>query len=146
MAGIARLASYDPPKKPRKANAVSEPERSRGDHRLDELEQEAAHARRRYELYKAKVYGPRRASPARLRELKRERDFAEGRLSRAQGGLRAAEKDHTHEQDALDSARIEDELKQDPNRADTKIARASGAPVTAVRGVRERLGLYFTRR
>jgi hypothetical protein len=126
---------------------VSEGDRSGGHHALEQLEQEAAHARRRYELYKAKVYGRRRASPARLRELKRERDFAEGRLSRAQGALRAAERDDTHEQEVLDdAARIEAELKRDPNRADTKIARASGAPVTAVRGVRERLGLYFTRR
>jgi hypothetical protein len=124
---------------------VSQPERSGGDHRLEQLEQEAAHARRRYELYKAKVYGPRRASPARLRELQREREFAEGRLSRAQGALRAAEKNDTHEQEALDTARIEAELRRDPNRADTKVARASRAPVTSVRAVRERLGLYFTR-
>lgn len=133
--------------KPRKANAVSEPDRSGGDPRLEQLEQEAAHARRRYELYKAKVYGPKRASPARLRELQREREFAEGRLSRAQGALRAAEKNDTHEQGVLaDAARIEAELRRDPNRADTKVARASRTPFTAVRAVRERLGLYFTRR
>ena len=125
---------------------MSERRRSGGDHRLEQLEQEAAHARRRYELYKAKVYGPKRASPARLRELQREREFAEGRLSRAEGALRAAEKNDTHEQDALDSARIETALKRDPNRADTKIARVSRTPFTSVRAVRERLGLYFTRR
>ena len=116
-----------------------------GNRGLEQLEQEAAHARRRYELYKAKVYGPKRASPARLRELKRECEFAEGRLSRIQGAVREAKKDDTHEQDALaDSVRIEEELKRDPNRADTKIARAAHTPFTRVRAVRERLGLYFT--
>ncbi len=117
-----------------------------GDHRLDQLEQEAAHARRRYELHRAKVYGPRRASPARLRALQRAREFADRKLSRAQGALRSAEKVDTHEQDALDAARIEAELRRDPNRGDTKVARASRTPFTAVRAVRERLGLYFTRR
>lgn len=113
---------------------------------LEQLEQEAAHARRRYELHKAKVYGPKPADPARLRELKRERDTAESRLSRAEGAVRTAEKDDTHEQDVLaDSARIEEELKRDPNRADTKVARAARSPFTRVREVRERLGLYFTR-
>jgi hypothetical protein len=113
---------------------------------LEQLEQEAAHARRRYELHKAKVYGPKPASPVRLRELKRERDTAESRLSRAEGAVRAAEKDDTHEQELLDdSARIEEELKRDPNRADTKVARAAHSPFTRVRAVRERLGLYFTR-
>ena len=126
---------------------MSKDDHSGGDHRLARLEQEAAHARRRYELYKAKVYGPRRASPVRLRELQREREFADGRLSRAEGALRAAAKDDTHEQDALDdAARIEAELRRDPNRADTKVARASRTPFTAVSAVRDRLGLYFTRR
>jgi len=119
---------------------------SGGDPRLEQLEQEAAHARRRHELYKAKVYGPRDASPARLRELQREREFAEGRLSRAEGAVRAAEKDDTYEQEVIaDSARIEEELKRDPNRTDTKIARAAHSPFTYVRAIRERLGLYFTR-
>jgi hypothetical protein len=125
---------------------VTERHGSGGDPRLEQLEHEAAHARRRYELHKAKVYGPRPADPVRLRELKRERDTAEIRLSRAEGAVRAAEKDDTHEQDALaDSARIEEELKRDPNRGDTKVARAAHSPFTRVREVRERLGLYFTR-
>jgi hypothetical protein len=40
--------------------------------------------------------------------------------------------------------RIEREVKRDPNRADTAIARAAKASVLLVRGVRERLGLYPT--
>jgi hypothetical protein len=114
--------------------------------RLAELEAEADHARRRYELYKQKVYGPRKASPVRLRELQRERESAERRFSRAQGALRAAEKGDTEEQEAVEDARIEAEVKRDPHRADTKIARAARVPVTAVRKVRERLGLYPTER
>jgi hypothetical protein len=126
---------------------VSNPDHPDGDHRLDQLEQEAAHARRRYELYKAKVYGPKRASPVRLRELQRESEFAAGRLSRSQGAVRAAEKDDTYEHDVIaDDLRIEDELKKDPNRADTRVARAAHTPFTAVRAVRERLGLYLNRR
>jgi hypothetical protein len=126
---------------------VSEPDHSGGDHRLDQLEQEAAHAQRRYELYKAKVYGPKRASPARLRELKREAEFAAGRLSRSEGAVRAAEKDDTYEHDILvDDMRIEAELRRDPNRADTAVARASSTTFTAVRTLRERLGLYDDRR
>jgi hypothetical protein len=113
---------------------------------LEQLEQQAEQARRRYEPHKAEVHGPSKADPVRLRELKRETDFAEGRLSRAEGAVRAAKKDDTHEQDAInDSARIEEELKRDPNRADTAVARAAHSPVTFVRSVRERLGLYFTR-
>jgi hypothetical protein len=51
--------------------------------RLDELEAEARYARERYDLYKAKAYGPRLTSPARMRELERE-------ASRTEANLRAA--------------------------------------------------------
>jgi hypothetical protein len=47
------------------------------------LEAAARHARERYQLYKAKSYGPSATSPARLRELDRERVLAETRLRRA---------------------------------------------------------------
>lgn len=40
--------------------------------RLDELRTQAKFARERYDLYKAKSYGPHLTSPARLRELERE--------------------------------------------------------------------------
>ena len=125
---------------------MSDSDHSGGDHRLDQLEHEAAHALRRYELYKAKVYGPKRASPVHLRELKREAEFAAGRLSRSEGAVRAAEKDDTYEHDILtDDLRIEAELTRDPNRPDTAVARASHTTFTAVRTVRERLGLYDDR-
>jgi hypothetical protein len=45
---------------------------------------------------------------------------------------------------ASTAARIEFELNRDPNRADTKIARASHSSVSAVRVARERLGVYPT--
>jgi hypothetical protein len=45
----------------------------------------------------------------------------------------------------LEETRIEEEVKRDPNRADTRIARAAHASVDLVRAVRERLGLYPTR-
>jgi hypothetical protein len=52
--------------------------------RLEELHAQAQYARQRYDLYKAKAYGPRLTSPARLRELERE-------ASRTQAELRFAE-------------------------------------------------------
>jgi hypothetical protein len=48
-------------------------------------------------------------------------------------------------EEPLEEARIEQEVKRDPNRADTRIARAAHASVALVRAVRERLGLYPTR-
>lgn len=41
---------------------------------------QARYARERYELYRAKVYGPRQTSMARLRELQRACELAESRL------------------------------------------------------------------
>jgi hypothetical protein len=46
--------------------------------------------------------------------------------------------------DGREEVRIEVEVKRDPNRADTRIARAAHAPLAVVRLVRERLGLYPT--
>ena len=45
--------------------------------RLGELKAQARFARERYDLYKARAYGPRPTSPARLRELERESTRAE---------------------------------------------------------------------
>ena len=45
---------------------------------------EARYHRHRYDLYKAKVYGPRPTRMSRLRELERAADGAEARLRRAQ--------------------------------------------------------------
>ena len=50
---------------------------------MEELTAEAAHTRRRYDLYKAKTYSSRVTSPTRLKELKRESEFAQMRLIRA---------------------------------------------------------------
>jgi hypothetical protein len=61
--------------------------------RLDGLRAQAKYARERYQLYKAKAYGQRPTSQARLRELQRAYEQAEERLSfaaaeeqRARGG------------------------------------------------------------
>ena len=51
--------------------------------RIEELETEARYQRERYELYKAKQYGPRPTSEARLRELERLYRSAESRLRAA---------------------------------------------------------------
>jgi hypothetical protein len=50
---------------------------------LETLEAEARYARERYQLYRAKTYGPRPTSMARLRELQRLHEGAEARLRRA---------------------------------------------------------------
>jgi hypothetical protein len=48
--------------------------------RLEELQAQAQHARQRYDLYRAKAYGPRLTSPARMRELEREASRTEANL------------------------------------------------------------------
>ena len=50
---------------------------------IEALEAEARYARERYQLYRAKAYGPRPTSMARLRELQRMHESAEARLRRA---------------------------------------------------------------
>jgi hypothetical protein len=50
---------------------------------LARLEAEARYARERYQLYRAKAYGPSVTNPTRLRELDRDRVRAEARLRRA---------------------------------------------------------------
>ena len=57
---------------------------------LDDLRAQAQHARQRYQLYKAKVYGPRTTSLARLRELERAYEQAETRLRAAEAQERPA--------------------------------------------------------
>jgi hypothetical protein len=66
--------------------------------RLDELRAQARFARERYDLYKARTYGPRLTSPSRLRELERESEraqtslsFAKAEAARQAGGDVAAE-------------------------------------------------------
>jgi hypothetical protein len=50
---------------------------------LDQLRAEAAYRRERLALYRAKVYGPRATSSARLTELERDFELANSRLKRA---------------------------------------------------------------
>jgi hypothetical protein len=52
--------------------------------RLADLRMEARFRRERYELYRAKAYGPRPTSPGRLKELEREAQAAEDRLKAAE--------------------------------------------------------------
>jgi len=61
-----------------------------GEPGIAELEAEARYARERLDLYRAKTYGPRPTSPARLAELERVSAGAEGRLRRARERERAA--------------------------------------------------------
>jgi hypothetical protein len=56
---------------------------------LDDLRVQARHARQRFDLYKAKAYGPRPTSPARLRELERVCEQAEARLRAAEAAQSA---------------------------------------------------------
>ena len=51
--------------------------------RIDELRVQANWSRQRRDLYKAKSYGPRATSPARLRELQRQAEQADERLKAA---------------------------------------------------------------
>ena len=51
--------------------------------RLVALEAEAQYARGRYQLYRAKAYGPRLTSAGRLRELERSSKLADRLLDRA---------------------------------------------------------------
>jgi hypothetical protein len=55
-----------------------------GSPRIEDLLAEARYRRHRYDLYRAKVYGPRPTTMARLRELERGYQGAAARLRRAQ--------------------------------------------------------------
>ena len=59
-------------------------QRTAGSPRIEELRAEALYHRDRYRLYRAKMYGLRATSMARLRELERAHQGAEARLRRAQ--------------------------------------------------------------
>jgi hypothetical protein len=50
---------------------------------LEQLRAEAAYRRQRLDLYRAKAYGPRPTSAARLAELEREYELAASSLERA---------------------------------------------------------------
>lgn len=76
-----------------------------GNARLVALEAEARYARERYQLYKAKAYGPRLTSPGRLRELERTSKLAERLLERA----KAEQGPLGHEHDATGPRFAEDQ-------------------------------------
>jgi hypothetical protein len=59
----------------------------RQEQQTSDLAQAARYARERFDLYKARTYGPTLTSNARLRELEHARDLAEARLRRAQAAL-----------------------------------------------------------
>jgi hypothetical protein len=54
-----------------------------GTRRMEELQAEARYHRERFDLYKAKTYGPRLTSATRLKELERRQQGAESRLRAA---------------------------------------------------------------
>lgn len=54
-----------------------------GQHRIEELRQEARYRRERLELYRARIYGGKAANMSRLAELERAYDGAAARLARA---------------------------------------------------------------
>ena len=54
-----------------------------GSSRIEDLRIEARYRRERYDLYRAKMYGPRPTTLARLRELERAHQGADARLRRA---------------------------------------------------------------
>lgn len=51
--------------------------------RTSELAAEARYAQERYDLYKARTYGPTMTSPAKLRELKQACELSDARLRSA---------------------------------------------------------------
>lgn len=57
--------------------------------RIEDLRKEARYWRERHDLYRAKAYGARPTTPARLRELERAAQAAELRLSRAEAAARS---------------------------------------------------------
>ena len=63
--------------------------------RLRKLEAEATHTRQRYDLYKAKTYGPRPTEPGRLLELERLSKMADSRLAQARADGSAASLHHS---------------------------------------------------
>jgi hypothetical protein len=52
--------------------------------RLEDLRADVSYHRERRDLYRAKVYGPRATSPARLKELERVYALSSSRLRRAE--------------------------------------------------------------
>ena len=75
--------------------------------RLDELRMQAQYARERYDLYKARAYGPRATSATRMHELERECARAEAalRFAMAEAERAAAEANSRRDQARAPSER-----------------------------------------
>lgn len=58
---------------------------------LDDVRAQAQYARQRYDLYRARAYGQRPTSDARMRELQRVSEQAEARLRAAEREQRGAD-------------------------------------------------------
>jgi hypothetical protein len=82
------------------ARAISDRSHKAAAQRLNELEVQARFARQRYDLYKARAYGERPTSPARLRELERE-------CARAETAWRFAKQEAKAHAEALPAAPVE---------------------------------------
>jgi len=64
---------------------MADPEDARrSEEHLEDLRAKARFARERYQLYKAKAYGPRPTSPVRLRELRQAHEQADARMRAAE--------------------------------------------------------------
>jgi hypothetical protein len=61
--------------------------------RIEDLQTEARYHRERYDLYRAKMYGARPTTVARLRELERAHHGAAARLRRAQQERKSLNRD-----------------------------------------------------
>jgi hypothetical protein len=85
---------------PNRERAISDRSRKAAAQRLNELEVQARFARQRYDLYKARAYGERPTSPARLRELERE-------CARAEAAWRFAKQEAKAHAEAVSAAPVE---------------------------------------
>jgi hypothetical protein len=81
---IAGAALMPAPKRAARLQIASSRLELMSTRRLDDLRVQAQHARQRYDLYKAKAYGQRPTSPARMRELGQASEQAEARLRAAE--------------------------------------------------------------
>src|SRR5437763_840456 len=79
-----RAPDRRPSRGPRQADPdQGESRRMTAPDHLEQLRAEAAYRRQRLDLYRAKAYGPRPTTAARLTELERESELAASRLKRA---------------------------------------------------------------
>lgn len=79
-----------------------------------ELAAEARYAREKLALYKAKTFGPKLTSPAKLRELQRASEMADLRLQRAQAVEPEAEEGAAEEKDAAEQTPTADAPPEKP--------------------------------